>query len=233
MLVRDFWRSIAFGVRILAVAAVFTIAPDITAAQTVVDKIVATVSDGVRTELITLSDLKWQLALQPGISLRPTSSDDLNLVLRRLVDQRIFVLEATRQPRNPATDKEINDKINEIVAHFPSASDFESRLREVGFQSISDQNFRLLIADRIAIDKFLTFRFRTFIVVTPADEEKYYRETWAPNFRRRFPGLLMPTLEEKRPEIRSMLIEDRVEANMQGFLDDAKQRVSIVYLSTI
>ena len=35
-------------------------------AQTVVDKTVATVSDGVRTELITYSDLLWQLALQTG-----------------------------------------------------------------------------------------------------------------------------------------------------------------------
>jgi len=35
-------------------------------AQQVVDKMVATINGGVRTELITYSDLMWQLALQPA-----------------------------------------------------------------------------------------------------------------------------------------------------------------------
>src|ERR1043166_3042969 len=39
------------------------------AAQQVVDKMVATVNSGVRTELITYSDLLWQLALQPDTPL--------------------------------------------------------------------------------------------------------------------------------------------------------------------
>ena len=45
-------------------------------AQTVVDKTVATVSDGVRTELITFSDLRWQLSLQPNVSLASATSED-------------------------------------------------------------------------------------------------------------------------------------------------------------
>ena len=36
------------------------------AAQQVVDRMVATVNAGARTELITYSDLMWQLALQPA-----------------------------------------------------------------------------------------------------------------------------------------------------------------------
>src|SRR5438045_5791341 len=69
--------------------------------QQMVDKTVATVSDGGRTELITYSDLKWQLALQPNVSLNPASSEDLNRALRLLIDQRLFVLEAERLPREP------------------------------------------------------------------------------------------------------------------------------------
>ena len=44
-----------------------------TRAQETVDKTVATVSDGVRTELITYSDLLWQLALQPDSPLNPAT----------------------------------------------------------------------------------------------------------------------------------------------------------------
>src|SRR5215204_5323936 len=88
--------------------------------QQTVDKTVATVSNGSRTELITLSDLKWQLALEPGAQINPPLSEDLNRALRKLIDQRLFALEAERLPRDPATKPEINAKINEIVSYFPT-----------------------------------------------------------------------------------------------------------------
>jgi hypothetical protein len=43
----------------------------------------------------------------------------------------------------------------------------------------------------------------------------------------------MPTLDEKRADIRSILIEQRVEADMQAFLDDAKQRVTVTIVSPV
>ncbi|MFL6467532.1 MAG: hypothetical protein ACJ72Z_06205 [Pyrinomonadaceae bacterium] len=202
--------------------------------QKIVDKTVATISDGIRTELITLSDLRWQLALQKGINLNPPSSDDLNAALRLLVDQRIFTLEANRLPREAVSEKEIAAKIKEILdANRVTAVEFESRLRQVGFSSVNDENFEKIIADRVAIDKYLAFRFRSFIVITANDEAKYYRDVFVPDFRRRYPGLLMPALEEKRAEIHETLIEQRVAADIETFLEDAKQRVSVVYISPV
>jgi hypothetical protein len=201
--------------------------------QKIVDKTVATVSDGFRTELITLSDLRWQLALQPGTNLSPARSEDLNTALQRLIDQRIFALEAKRLPRNPPADKEVADEIKLIISRFSTPREFEARLREVGFSSVSDENFQRIISDRIAIEKYLAFRFRSFIVVTPKDEETYYRDVFTPEFRRRYPDLLMPPLEERRAEIRGILVEQRVEADMQTFLDNAKQRITVVIISPV
>lgn len=201
--------------------------------QKEVDKTVATVSDRVRTELITLSDLRWQLALQPGVSLNPASSEDLNRALQLLINQRLFALEAERLPRNAPTEKEISDKITEILSYFPSSADFEQRLRTVGFESIKDDNFERIVSERVAIDKYLDFRFRSFVVITPEDEAKYYREMFVPDFRRKFEGVLMPTLDEKRAEINRILTEERVAAGIEVFLDDAKRRVEIVILSQV
>ncbi len=198
--------------------------------QQVVDKTVATVSDGIRTELITLSDLRWQLALQPGVPLSPPSSEDLNRALQTQIDQRLFALEAERLPSRPPSEKEVADKIQEILGYFPSTANFESRLRTVGFTSIRDDNFERMIFQRLAIERYLDFRFRSFVVVTPQDEETYYREVFMPDFRRRFPGLLMPTLDERREEIRSDLTEDRVAAEIEAFLDDARRRAEITLL---
>jgi hypothetical protein len=202
-------------------------------AQQMVDKTVATVRDGVKTELITYSDLLWQLAMQPNVQLDSARSDDLNRALQLLINQRIFALEAERIPRSAPTEKEINDKIAEILSYFPTTAEFEKRLKMVGFSSVKDDNFERIIAQRVAIDKYLDFRFRSFIVITAEDEAKYYRETFVPDFRRRFPGVLMPTLDEKRSEIQRAITEEKVALNIETFLDEAKRRVEIVILSVV
>jgi len=201
--------------------------------QQMVDKTVATLTDGVRTELITYSDLKWQLALQPNVTINPPSSEDLNRALRLLIDQRLFALEAERLPRDPATKAEVNAKISEIVSHFPTPAEFERRLNLVGFASVSDPNFEQIIAQRIAIDKYLAFRFRSFIVITADDEKQYYRNVYVPEFRRRNPGVIVPSQESKRAEIVEALTEQRVAQQIETFLDEAKRRVEIVILSPV
>jgi hypothetical protein len=196
-------------------------------AQEVVDKTVAALSDGTRTELITYSDLLWQLALQPNAPLDPPRKADLEQALQTLIDQRLFALEAQRLPRAAATDKEIADKIQETLTHFPSTAAFETRLRQVGFDSIKDDNFERLMGQRLDIEKYVAFRFESFVVITAEDEKKYYRDTYTPEFRRRTPGLLVPSFEDKRAEIHQTLTQQKVGASIERFVDEAKQRVQI------
>jgi hypothetical protein len=198
--------------------------------QEIVDKTVAVVSDGTRSELITYSDLVWQLALQPGTPLDPPRSDDLNQALQLLINQRLFALEAERLPRTTPTDKEIAEKINETLAFFSSPSVFESRLKRVGFDSIKDFGFERVIAQRVAIEKYIDFRFGAFVVVTADEETKYYRDVFVPDFRSRSPGILMPRLEEKRAEIHQILTRQKVAAAIERFLDEAKRRATIEVL---
>ncbi len=224
-------RSAICLIFLLAAIAVISIAE--TAAQTVVDKTVAVVDDGVNTELITLSDLRWQLALQPNVPLDPPSSEDLNRALQTQVNIRIFALEAERLPRTAPTEAEIAAEISRVLAQFPSTAEFESRLRAVGFTSVKDDNFQRLMAQRVAIEKYQDFRFRSFIVITAEDEAAYYRNVWAPDFRRRFPGVIVPSFEEKRTEIVNELRLEREFEGIETFLDEAKRRVEIVTLSDI
>ena len=143
-------------------------------AQVLVDKTVATVSDGIRTELITYSDLLWQLALEPETAIDPPTSNDLNLALKSLIDQKLIGLESQRLPNNSITDDEVKAEISRLISYFPNPSDFVKRLQVVGFESVSDENFRRIIEQRIKIDKYLDFRFRSFVVISPIDEGNYY-----------------------------------------------------------
>lgn len=215
-------------------ALLFAVFASGTNAQTVVDKTVATIGDGVGDpELITYSDLLWSLALQPGVSLNPPSSEDLNRALQLLINQRLFALEAERVPRAAPTQAEIDVEIKRVLAQFPSTAEFEKRLRTVGFDSVKDENFERMMAQRVSIEKYIEFRFTSFIVITPEDEAKYYRDVYVAEFRRRNPGLLMPTLDEMRTGIREILTEQKKAGDIERFLDFAKRRSEIIVLSAV
>lgn len=199
-------------------------------AQQVVDRTVATVTSGSRTELITYSDVVWQLALEPGVQLESPRSEDLNRALQTLIDQRLFAIEAERLPRAAPTEKEITAEIGRLISFFPSAAAFEARLKMAGFESVQDAAFARLISKRLAIEKYIDFRFRSFVVVSADEVTRYYRDIFVPDFRRRFPGLLMPTLDEKREEIRERLENEKIGASIGRFLDEAKRRTAIEVL---
>ncbi|MFN2501173.1 MAG: hypothetical protein ABR530_04085 [Pyrinomonadaceae bacterium] len=201
--------------------------------QEIVDKTVAAVGDGVRTELITYSDLLWQLALQPGAPLDRPRSEDLNQALQVLINQRLFAMEAARLPENPPSKIEVDNKIRETVRRFPTPAEFETRLKQVGFDSVRDPAFEELMSQRVAIDKYVDFRFSAFVVVTSEEETKYYRDIYVPEFRRRSPGSLPPTLEESRAEVRTILTNQKVGAAIERFLDETKRRVTIEILSPV
>ena len=227
-------RFIKFFNCLSYIVLVFALFSTQTQAQQVVDKTVATVGDGVGVpELITYSDLLWQLALVPNVPLNPPTSEDLNRALQLLINQRLFALEAERVPRAAPTQDEIDAKIKDILAQFPSTIEFVKRLNAVGFGSINDDNFQRLMAQRVAIEKYLDFRFRSFVVITPKDEETYYNEVYKPEFRRRNPGLLLPKLEDVRSQINQTLTEEKVASDIEKFLDDAKRRSEIIILSEV
>ena len=199
-------------------------------AQEIVDKTVAVVSDGNRSELITYSDLLWQLALQSGAPpLDPPRPEDLDQALQTTINQRIFALEAQRVPRTPSKE-EIAKKIKETVEALGPPMAFQTRLRQVGFDSVNDPAFEDLIEKRLSIENYIDFRFGSFVVVTADDEARYYREVLVPEVRRRTPGLFPPTLDESRSEIRKILTRQKTAAAIETFLDDAKRRVTIEIL---
>ncbi len=225
-------KLLIFKILVFAVLALGAGFP--TFAQTVIDKTVATVDDGVGTpELITYSDLLWALALQPGTAIDPPSSEDLNRALELVINQRLIAIEAKRLPSAPPTDESRNREINRILELFPSTAEFENRLRKVGFESVKDDNFERMMDERVKIEQYLEFRFRSFVVITIEAERKYYSEVFTPDFRRRYPGLLMPSFDDKRLEINEILTEERVADSLEQFLDDAKQRAQIVILSPV
>ena len=204
--------------------------PNQVSAQKVVDKMVATVNAGVKTELITYSDLVWQLALQPNTPLDNPTSADLNHALRLLIDQRLILQEAEKLPSIAPTPKEIADARDELARQFSSPTEFQQRLQRVGLTS---EKLDEIVEQRLKMEKYLDFRFRSFVVINQSEIADYYRDVFVPRLRARAPGQIVPTLDEARVQIEKTLTEAKIESDTDAFLDTARERAEIVMLNPI
>ncbi|HMF56093.1 MAG TPA: hypothetical protein VK619_07015 [Pyrinomonadaceae bacterium] len=200
-------------------------------AQQVVDRMVATVNGGVRTDLITYSDLVWQLALQPNTPLEHPSSDELNRALQILISQRLIIQEAEKIPTIAPTDEEIRTELTDLINRFPGKGpELYQRADSVG---LSREHIDEIMRERVEINKYLDFRFRSFVVVTPQEVADYYRQTYVPRFRQRSPGQILPTLDQARAEIEKTLTESKIESETDEFLDASRDRAEVVILSPL
>jgi len=212
-----------------AFVVVFTFA-SACSAQKVVDKMVATVNAGVRTDLITYSDLLWQLALQPHTLLDNPNSADLNRAMRLLIDQRLILQEAEKIPTIVPTQKEVSDARDELARNFTSPLEFQQRLQRVGLTS---EKLDEIVEQRLKMEKYLDFRFRNFVVVSQKEIADYYREVYTPRLQARFPGRIVPPMEQVREEIEKTLMEAKIESDTDAFLDAARERAEIVMLNPV
>lgn len=204
----------------------FCLLPSRACGQEVVDRMVAVVND---TGLITYSDLLWQLALQPSVPLDPPRRDDLRGALDLLIGQRLILQEAEKLPAVAPTQKEIVDETTRLIGFFPSQAAFYERLARVGLGQDSAQ-LREIISDRVRIQKYLDFRFGSFVVVTPKEVEDYYRDVYVPRWRRQSPGVVVPVLDKVRDQIQRELTEGKKESDTDNFLEQARAAAQITIL---
>ena len=190
----------------------------------VVDRMVAIVNG---SELITYSDLLWQLALQPNVPIDNPRREDLARALELLIDQRLVVQEAEKLPHVHATEEEMRKAEAELVNRFPSQAEFQRRLERVGMTAAQ---LREIIHERIDMEKYLDFRFRSFTVVTPQEVEAYYKDAYVPRHRRTRPGVVVPELKAVYNEIQSELIERKIESDTDDFLEEARASAHITIL---
>jgi hypothetical protein len=199
-------------------------------AQQVVDKMVATVDSGGRVDLITYSDLVWQIALEPGTPIENPGSTELNRVLNLLINQRLIFQEADKLPTIAPTDKEITDYLTGLINRFPTRAEFQRRADYVG---LSGDQMREIARQRLLIEKYLDFRFRSFVVVTAQEVADYYRDVYVPRFRQKSPGQIVPPLETVRAQLEQTLTEEKIQADTDAFIENARDNAEITILNQV
>lgn len=205
------------------------------APQKVVDQIISLVNE----DIITRSDLLWSLAMDPQAPnpAEGVSSDLLRQKLDVMIDQRLIAQEARRVPTAEITAEDINQRRAALIRDFKSETIFRQRVEAVGLTSTRVDE---LIRERILIERFVDFRFRSFVFVTEPEIQRYYDETLAPQIRAR--GQVAPSLDDKikddtgkevtvRELITEIIRRDKINQEIDRFLNAARQRADITLLT--
>jgi hypothetical protein len=206
-------------------------------AQIVTDKAVATVTNGARAnpDLITYSDLVWQLTLEPSAVFDPRpGSADLNRALKTLEDQLLILQEARKLPlaQTAEAQKEFEDTVKrrrDELAQVIGPRALEERMARVGLTS---EQLNAILRDRVTIDRYLDFRFRAFVLVSAQEIADRYEK----NSRSlRNSGILVPTFEQARDRIERVLTEEKIEEQIGKFVDDLREQpgTEIVVLNPV
>ena len=212
--------------------------PTEASAQTVTDKMVASVTNGSRAnpDLISYSDLVWQLALEPARPLiEQPASADLNHALRLLEDQLLILQEARKLPI-AATDQAREDfdnavkrKRDELAQAFGSATLLQERMARVGLTS---EHLDAILRDRVTVERYLDFRFRAFVLISTKEITDRYNQKYA---RLRNSGRIVPTLDEERNHIEQELTEEKIASEIDTFVDSLRDQpgTEIVTISPV
>jgi hypothetical protein len=207
-------------------------------AQTVTDKMVASITNGSRAtpDLITYSDLVWQLALEPARPLaeRPSSAD-LNHALRKLEDQLLILQEARKLPiantdqALQEIDKDVQRKRDELAQAFGSAALLQERMARVG---LTTEQLVAILRDRVTVERYLDFRFRAFVLISQKEIADRYNQQYA---RQRNSGRIVDTLEQARNRIEQELTEEKIASEIDTFIDSLRERpgTEIVIISPV
>lgn len=208
------------------------------AAQTVADKTVASVTNGSRAtpDLITYSDLVWQLAMEPNTPFaEKPSSAQLNRALRLVEDQLLILQEARKLPvaDTPEARKDFDDAVqkkrDELAQAFGSRARLEERMTRVGLTS---EQLDAILRDRETIERYLDFRFRAFVLISQKEITDRYNQETAPL---RNTGRIVPTLDQARARIEHDLTEEKIATEIDTFIDSLRDQpgTEIVILSAI
>ncbi|GBC77370.1 Chaperone SurA [bacterium HR08] len=210
---------IARALRHVAWASIGAFASSVFAQAILLDRIAAVVNGRVITE----SDIRWYLALDPETPEGEYSEEVKSRALHQLIDQMLLYQEAEKLPTIAITEEEIERYLTELRARFSSERAFAQRLAAVG---LDETTLRAIARHRVEILRFIDFRFRAFVFVSEPEVQWYYENRVIPEARRR--GTTPPPLEQVRPLIEQILRNEKVKSEMIAWLDEARRTAEII-----
>ncbi|HXU47376.1 MAG TPA: hypothetical protein VN783_17760 [Thermoanaerobaculia bacterium] len=184
-----------------------------------VDRVVAVVDE----DPILASDVDRVIGL--GLEARKPGESDATLrfrVLDQLIEQRLRSHEIDRSGFVQVPVEQIEQQVEAIRGHFPDAAAFERKLAELGMDRAA---LAQLVARQLAVLSYVNDRLGPRVFVSLDDIRAYYQATLVPEIERR--GEKPPPLEDVREQIRRVLHEQRLNAELDRWSEELRRTADV------
>jgi hypothetical protein len=143
----------------------------------------------------------------------------------RLVEQLLVrrELEAARYPAVPQSDAD--PMLKEITARYKTAAEFRGALAQHG---IAETELREHLLWQVSFLRFIDIRFRPGVQVSDQEVRDYFDKTIRPAAAGADPKHA-PTLDEYRDRIEETLTGQRVDQDLDRWLEAARRRTPVEY----
>lgn len=186
------------------------------------DRIVAVVDE----EPIFLSEVERAISL--GLVGAADSSDSpqaRRLALDRLIEQRLLAQEFSRYGRLEVAPERLAEQVDRVVARLGDPATAEIRLAELGLDRKALED---LLRRQLALFDAVQDRLGPRVFVSPEEIRRHYQEVLLSDLAAR--GLPPVPLEEVRDAIRALLLEKKLNSELERFLAELRRQADIVDL---
>jgi hypothetical protein len=187
----------------------------------IVDRIVATVA----RQAITLSDVRLQYRLECFISATEAGVPDAaksEEMLERLVDQALIRREMGENTFPPAAPEEVAPRLKQIRDRYPDDAAWRAALDRYG---LTQGDLERLVQFQADVLSFINLRVLPGLQLTQADVEKFYREEFLPELRKR--GAAEPPLEDVRDRIMELVQKRAENQRLAELLKEMRARTEV------
>jgi peptidyl-prolyl cis-trans isomerase SurA len=196
-----------------------------TAQADVVDRTIAVVNN----HMVTWSDLDEQMrfeALENGRALKELGEADRRTAFDHLVQYQI--LRDQMQGTAPASASEVESRVAEVRAGANDSQTDKTWAATLRRYGLSEAELSDLVKNQIEILKFMEFRVRPLVRVSRKEVEDYYTNTLAPQVQAE--GQTPEPLEQMTPRIRELLVEQKMNREMETWLETLRKQSSVQLL---
>ena len=204
----------------------------------IVDRILAVVGNRVITWSDVLAEANYEAFLGGQEPVTPAKllpreprepkepSQPREPILSRLIDQRLLEQERDALPLLFPDEGEAGRRLEEIRQRIPEP---EAYRRELARYRLTEADLVARLEREASLMAFIERRLRPQVRVNPAEVERYYAETLAPELRRQGQSAI-PPLAEVRERIEQVLTEQEINRRLEEWLRDLRDRRGIKIL---
>jgi hypothetical protein len=204
-------------------ASVLMMALACSARSDIIDRIAVSVGNSV----ITTSDIDREIRVTALLNqTKPVLTQEIKRATAdRMVEQKLIrrELETGRYPMPEAS--EINASLAELRARYGSEGDYQNALESYG---ITDEDVKQALLWQRTLLMFIEVRFRPGVQVSDQEIQDYFDKVVQPAAKMAHPGEPV-ALEDYRDQIEGKIAGERVDREVDQWLQEAKKRTEIVY----